>query len=131
MDGIFVRRVGVISFCLSDLDDLLDLEDFEDFLDDFLEDFFINREYDPLLDGFVGKEMEASFDVFRSMEEDAVVVLIIVRRTNVEMTNVALIFLVTAIVFLELFIVLIGNLFCFSAVILSVVVLFMAFVLVG
>ena len=117
MDGIFVRRVGVISFCLSDLDDLLDLEDFDDFLDDFLEDFFINREYDPLLDGFVGEEMEASFDVFRSMEEDAVVVLIIVRRINVEMTNVALIFLVTVIVFLELFIVLIGNLFCFSAVI--------------
>ena len=131
MDGIFVRRVGMISFCLSDLDDLLDLEDFDDFLDDFLEDFFINREYDPLLDGFVGEETEASFDGFRSMEEDAVVGFIIVRRTNVEMTNVALIFLVTAIVFLELFIVLIGNLFCFSAVILSVVVLFMAFVLVG
>ena len=87
-----------MSVCLSDLDDLLDLEDLEDFLDDFLDDFFIIREYDPLLDRFVAEEMEGSYDGFRSMEGDAVVVLIIVRRTNVEMANAVFVFLVTVIV---------------------------------
>ena len=96
MDGVSVLSGCVMSVCFSDFDELLDLEDFfDDFLDDFFDDFFIIREYDPSFDAFAVKEMESSRDDVRSMEDDAVVGFVIDRRTNVETTNAALMFLVT------------------------------------
>ena len=90
-------REGGVSICFSYLDDdLLDLEEFEYFFDDFLDDFFNILEYEPSSDSFAAEEMEASYDdCFRSMEDDADVWFVIVRRANVETMNLALIFLVT------------------------------------
>ena len=83
-----------MSILFSDFDDLLDLEELEDFFDDF----FIIREYDP---SFVVKEMEASGgEDVRSIEEEAVDGLVIVRRTNVEMAKAMSIFLERIIVYL-------------------------------